>query len=37
MTHHRIRKFNNKDTYPEQNLDSHGAAEQTHKVMQNIR
>ena len=69
MTHHRIRKFNTKDTYPEQNLendlcqavvtrggrtvwmrgqcpqnlddakniDSHDAAEQTHKVMQNIR
>ena len=69
MTHHRIRKFNTKDTYPEQNLendlcqavvtrggrtvwmrgqcpqnlddakniDSHDAAGQTHKVMQNIR
>ena len=69
MTHHRIRKFNTKDTYPEQNLDndlcqavvtkggrtvwmrgqcpqslddarnieSHDPAEQTHKVMQNIR
>ena len=69
MTHHRIRKFNTKDTYPEQNLendlcqavvtrggrtvwmrgqcpqnlddakniDGHDAAEQTHKVMQNIR
>ena len=69
MTHHRIRKFNTKDTYPEQNLendlcqavvtrggrtvwmrgqcpqnlvdakniDSHDAAEQTRKVMQNIR
>ena len=22
MTHHRIRKFNTKDTYPEQNLDN---------------
>ena len=69
MTHLRIRKFNTKDTYPEQNLDndlcqavvtrggrtvwlrgqcpqslddanninSHDPAEQTHKVMQNIR
>jgi enamine deaminase RidA (YjgF/YER057c/UK114 family) len=69
MTHHRIRKFNTKDTYPEQNLDndlcqavvtkggrtvwirgqcpqslddarnieSYDPAEQTHKVMQNIR
>ena len=69
MTHHRIRKFNTKDTYPEQNLDndlcqavvtkggltvwmrgqcpqslddarnveSLDPAEQTHKVMQNIR
>ena len=69
MTHHRIRKFNTKDTYPEQNLDndlcqavvtkggrtvwmrgqcpqsldddrnieSHDPAEQTHKVMQNLR
>jgi enamine deaminase RidA (YjgF/YER057c/UK114 family) len=69
MTHHRIRKFNTKDTYPEQHLDndlchavvtkagrtvwmrgqcpqnlddaknikSHDPAEQTHKVMQNIR
>ena len=69
MTHHRIRKFNTVDTYPEQNLDndlcqavvtkggrtvwmrgqcpqslddarnieSHDPAEQTHKVMQNIR
>ena len=69
MPHHRIRKFNTKDTYPEQNLDtdlcqavvtkggrtvwmrgqcpqslddarnieSHDPAEQTHKVMQNIR
>jgi enamine deaminase RidA (YjgF/YER057c/UK114 family) len=69
MTHHRISKFNTKDTYPEQNLDndlcqavvtkggrtvwmrgqcpqslddarnieSHDPAEQTHKVMQNIR
>ena len=69
MTHQRIRKFNTKDTYPEQNLDndlcqavvtkagrtvwmrgqcpqnlddarnieSHDPAEQTHKVMQNIR
>jgi enamine deaminase RidA (YjgF/YER057c/UK114 family) len=69
MTHQRIRKFNSKDTYPEQNLDndlcqavvtkggqtvwmrgqcpqnlddaknieSHDPAEQTHKVMQNIR
>jgi enamine deaminase RidA (YjgF/YER057c/UK114 family) len=68
-THTRIRKFNTKVTYPEQNLDndlcqavvtrggrtvylrgqcpqdldtgknlaSHDAAEQTHKVMQNIR
>jgi enamine deaminase RidA (YjgF/YER057c/UK114 family) len=68
-THTRIRKFNTKATYPEQNLDndlcqavvtrggrtvylrgqcpqdidtgknidSHDAAEQTHKVMQNIR
>ena len=68
MTHKRIRKFNTKDTYPEQNLDndlcqavvteggktiwlrgqcpqnlddavnldSNDAAEQTHKVMQNI-
>ena len=69
MTHLRIRKFNTKDTYPEQNLDndlcqavvtrsgrtvwmrgqcpqnlddandvnSHEPADQTHKVMQNIR
>ena len=69
MAHHRIRKFNTSDTYPEQNLDndlcqaivtqggktvwmrgqcpqnlddaknigSHDPAEQTHKVMQNIR
>ena len=68
MAHDRIRKFNTKDTYPEQNLDndlcqavvargtlvflrgqcpqnlddarnldSHDPAEQTHKVMQNIR
>lgn len=68
MTHTRIRKFNTKDTYPEQKLDndlcqavvargrmiflrgqcpqdldtaktidSHDPAEQTHKVMQNIR
>ena len=69
MTHQRIRKFNTKDTYPEQHLDndlcqavvtkagrtiwmrgqcpqslddaknieSHDPAEQTHKVMQNIR
>ena len=69
MTHHRIRKFNTKDTYPEQDLDndlcqavvtkggrtvwmrgqcpqslddaknieSHDPAEQTHKVMKNIR
>lgn len=69
MAHTRIRKFNTKDTYPEQRLDndlchavvtrggrtvylrgqcpqdldtaktieSHDAAEQTHKVMQNIR
>ena len=69
MTHQRIRKFNTKDTYPEQNLDndlcqavvtkagrtvwmrgqcpqnlddarnieSHDPAEQTHKVMKNIR
>jgi enamine deaminase RidA (YjgF/YER057c/UK114 family) len=69
MTHQRIRIFNTKDTYPEQNLDndlcqavvtkagrtvwmrgqcpqnlddarnieSHDPAEQTHKVMQNIR
>ena len=69
MTHQRIRTFNSKDTYPEQNLDndlcqavvtkggrtvwmrgqcpqnlddaknieSHDSAEQTHKVMQNIR
>ena len=69
MAHHRIRKFNTCDTYPEQNLDndlcqavvtqggktvwmrgqcpqnlddaknidSHDPAEQTHKVMQNIR
>ena len=69
MTHQRIRKFNTKDNYPEQNLDndlcqavvtkagrtvwmrgqcpqnlddarnieSHDPAEQTHKVMQNIR
>ena len=69
MAHHRIRKFNTADTYPEQNLDndlcqavvtqggktvwmrgqcpqnlddaknidSHDPAEQTHKVMQNIR
>jgi enamine deaminase RidA (YjgF/YER057c/UK114 family) len=68
-THTRVRKFNTKATYPEQNLDndlcqavvtrggrtvylrgqcpqdidtgknieSHDAAEQTHKVMQNIR
>jgi enamine deaminase RidA (YjgF/YER057c/UK114 family) len=68
-THTRIRKFNTKDTYPEQKLDndlcqavvtrggrtvylrgqcpqdldtgknlaSHDAAEQTHKVMQNIK
>lgn len=69
MAHHRIRKFNTKETYPEQKLDndlcqavvtnggktvwmrgqcpqnlddarnieSHDPAEQTHKVMQNIR
>ena len=69
MAHHRIRKFNTGDTYPEQNLDndlcqavvtqggktvwirgqcpqnlddaknidSYDPAEQTHKVMQNIR
>lgn len=69
MAHTRIRKFNTKDTYPEQRLDndlcqavvtrggrtvwmrgqcpqnlddavnigSHDPAEQTHKVMQNIR
>jgi enamine deaminase RidA (YjgF/YER057c/UK114 family) len=69
MAHHRIRKFNTRDTYPEQNLDndlcqavvtrggrtvwlrgqcpqdlddarsidSHDPAEQTHKVMRNIR
>ena len=69
MAHHRIRKCNTGDTYPEQNLDndlcqavvtqggktvwmrgqcpqnlddaknidSHDPAEQTHKVMQNIR
>ena len=69
MAHHRIRKFNTGDTYPEQNLDndlcqavvtqggktvwmrgqcpqnlddaknidSHDPAEQTHKVMQNLR
>ena len=69
MAHHRIRKFNTGDTYPEQNLDndlcqavvtqggktvwmrgqcpqnlddaknidSHDPAEQTQKVMQNIR
>ena len=69
MAHERIRKFNSKDTYPEQKLDndfcqavvtrggkivwlrgqcpqnlddavnlkSHDPAEQTHKVMQNIR
>ena len=69
MAHHRIRKFNTGDTYPEKNLDndlcqavvtqggktvwmrgqcpqnlddaknidSHDPAEQTHKVMQNIR
>lgn len=68
MAHTRIRKFNTKDTYPEQKLDndlcqvvvargtmvflrgqcpqdldtaktidSHDPAEQTHKVMQNIR
>ena len=69
MAHHRIRKFNTGNTYPEQNLDndlcqavvtkggktvwmrgqcpqnlddaknidSHDPAEQTHKVMQNIR
>ena len=69
MPHHRIRKFNTGDTYPDQNLDndlcqaivtqggktvwmrgqcpqnlddaknigSHDPAEQTHKVMQNIR
>jgi enamine deaminase RidA (YjgF/YER057c/UK114 family) len=69
MAHTRIRKFNTKETYPEQNLDndlcqavvtrggrtvylrgqcpqdldtakdigSHDPAEQTHKVMQNIR
>lgn len=69
MTHIRVRKFNTRDTYPEQKLDndvcqavitsggktvylrgqcpqdldtgknieSHDPAEQTHKVMQNIR
>ena len=69
MEHHRIRKFNTGNTYPEQNLDndlcqavvtqggttvwmrgqcpqnlddaknidSHDPAEQTHKVLQNIR
>ena len=69
MTHQRIRKFNTKDTYPEQhiendlcqavvtkggqtvwmrgqcpqnlddakNIESHDPAEQTHKVMKNIR
>ena len=69
MTHKRIRKFNTKDTYPEQNLNndlchavvtegcktvwmrgqcpqnlddginikSNDPAEQTHKVMQNIK
>lgn len=69
MAHTRIRKFNTKETYPEQtldndlcqavvttggktvwmrgqcpqnlddakNIDSHDPAEQTHKVMQNIR
>ncbi len=69
MAHYRHRKFNTKDTYPEQkldndlcqavvtqggrtiylrgqcpqnlddakNIDSHDPAEQTHKVMQNIR
>lgn len=69
MTHTRIRKFNTKETYPEQDLDndlcqavvtqggktvymrgqcpqnlddavnigSHDPAEQTHKVMQNIK
>ena len=69
MTHTRIRKFNTKETYPEQaldndlcqavvtqggktvylrgqcpqnledarNIDSHDPAEQTHKVMQNIK
>lgn len=69
MAHTRIRKFNTRDTYPEQNLDndlcqavvvrggttvylrgqcpqnlddavnieSHDPAEQTHKVMQNIK
>jgi enamine deaminase RidA (YjgF/YER057c/UK114 family) len=67
MAHTRIRKFNTKETYPEQNLDndlcqavvagntiylrgqcpqeldgaknieSHDPAEQTHKVMQNIK
>lgn len=69
MAHQRLRKFNTKETYPEQNLDndlaqvvitrggrtlymrgqcpqnlddaknieSHDPAEQTHKVMQNIR
>mgnify|MGYP000400678592 FL=1 len=69
MAHHRIRKFNTGNTYPEQNLDndlcqavvtqggktvwmrgqcpqnlddaknidSHDPAEQTHKVLQNIR
>ncbi len=69
MAHYRHRKFNTRETYPEQNLDndlcqavvtqggrtiylrgqcpqnlddaknieSHDAAEQTHKVMQNIR
>ncbi|MBW4983218.1 RidA family protein [Mameliella sp. CS4] len=69
MAHKRIRRFNTRDTYPEQsldndlcqavvtrggstvwmrgqcpqdldtakNIDSHDPAEQTHKVMQNIR
>ncbi len=68
MIHQRVRKFNTKETYPEQNLDndlcqavvargttvylrgqcpqnlddaknieSHDPAEQTHKVMQNIK
>ena len=69
MAHHRIRKFNTGETYPEQyldndlcqavvtqggktvwmrgqcpqnlddakNINSHNPAEQTHKVMQNIR
>ena len=68
MPHERLRRFNTRDTYPEQrldndlchavvargtmvflrgqcpqalddgtSLDSHDAAEQTHKVMQNIR